>query len=211
MSASRITFYSNPQSRAAVIHWMLEELGEPYETIYLNFQGAMKTPEYLAINPMGKVPAIVHDGQVVTEGAAICAFLADQYPQKNLAPALDSSLRGTYYRWLFFVAGPLEEAITMKSLNMPIPADKSAMLGFGTLGHVVDALEQAVSNATWICGEQFTAADVYVGSAIRFYMQFGVLEPRPAFKAYVDRVTQRPAYQRSVKILEQAATEQQKK
>ncbi|MGH8843093.1 MAG: glutathione S-transferase family protein [Advenella sp.] len=211
MPASRITFYSNPQSRAAVIHWMLEELGESYETIYLNFQGAMKTPEYLAINPMGKVPAIVHDGHVVTEGAAICAFLADQYPQKNLAPAIDSPLRGTYYRWLFFVAGPLEEAITMKSLNMPIPADKSAMLGFGTLGHVVDALEQAVSNATWICGEQFTAADVYVGSAIRFYMQFGVLEPRPAFKAYVDRVTQRPAYQRSVKILEQAAAEQQKK
>ena len=210
MSACRITFYSNPQSRAAVIHWMLEELGEPYETIYLNFQGAMKTPEYLAINPMGKVPAIVHDGQIVTEGAAICAFLADQYPQKNLAPALDSPLRGTYYRWLFFVAGPLEEAITMKSLNMPIPADKSTMLGFGTLEHVVDTLELAVSNATWICGEQFTAADVYVGSAIRFYMQFGVLEPRPAFKAYVDRVTQRPAYQRSMKILEQAAAESQK-
>lgn len=209
MSASRITFYSNPQSRAAVIHWMLEELGEPYDTVYLNYQGAMKTPEYLAINPMGKVPAIMHDGQVVTEGAAICAFLADQYPQKNLAPAIDSPSRGTYYRWLFFAAGPLEEAITMKSLGLPIPADKSAMLGFGTLERTVDVLEQAVSGTTWICGEQFTAADVYVGSAIRFYMQFGALEPRPAFKAYVDRITQRPAYQRSAKIMEQAMAKSQ--
>ncbi|MGO1767681.1 glutathione S-transferase [Advenella sp. S44] len=210
MSASRLTFYSNPQSRAAVIHWMLEELGEPYETVYLNYQGDMKTPEYLAINPMGKVPAIVHDGHVVTEGAAICAFLADQYPQKNLAPAIDSPMRGTYYRWLFFAAGPLEEAVTMKSLDMPIPADKSAMLGFGTLERTVDVLEQAISSTTWICGEQFTAADVYVGSAIRFYMQFGVLQGRPAFKAYVDRLTQRAAYQRSVKIMEQATAQLQR-
>lgn len=210
MPANRITFYSNPQSRAAVIHWMLEEVGEPYETIYLNFQGAMKTPEYLAINPMGKVPAVVHDGQVVTEGAAICAFLADQYPQANLAPALDSPLRGTYYRWLFFAAGPLEEAITMKSLNMDIPSDKSAMLGFGTLERTVDVLEKAVSESPWICGEQFTAADVYVGSAIRFYLQFGVLEARPAFNAYVDRLTQRPAYQRSLEIMQKAAAAQQK-
>lgn len=209
MSSPRITFYSNPQSRAAVIHWMLEELGEPYETVYLNYQGAMKTPEYLQINPMGKVPAIVHDEQIVTEGAAICAFLADQYPQKKLAPAMDSPQRGTYFRWLFFAAGPLEEAITMKSLGMPIPADKSPMLGFGTLERTVDVLEQAVSDTTWICGEQFTAADVYVGSAIRFYMQFGVLEPRPAFKAYVERLDARPAYQRSVQIMHKAMAEQQ--
>lgn len=125
MSASRITFYSNPQSRAAVIHWMLEELGEPYDTVYLNYQGAMKTPEYLAINPMGKVPAIMHDGQVVTEGAAICAFLADQYPQKNLAPAIDSPSRGAYYRWLFFAAGPLEEAITMNPWVCPFRRTKA--------------------------------------------------------------------------------------
>ncbi len=207
MSSSRIVFYSNPQSRASVIHWMLEELGEPYETVYLNFHGAMKTPEYLQINPMGKVPTIVHDGQIVTEGAAICAFLADQYPQKKLAPAPDSPERGTYYRWLFFAAGPLEEAITMTSLKMPIPADKSSMLGFGTFERTVDVLEQAVSGPNWICGEQFTAADVYVGTAIRFYMQFGVLEPRPAFKNYVERLSARPAFQRSMQIMEKAAAE----
>ena len=201
MSSPEIIFYSNPQSRAVITHWMLEEVGQPYEVRYLDYQGAMKTPEYLAINPMGKVPAIVHDGQVVTEGAAICAYLADRFPQANLAPAAGAPERAAYYRWMFFAAGPLEEAMTMTSLNMDIPAEKGAMLGFGSLALTVAALEQAVSAGPYLCGAQFTAADVYVGSSIHFYRQFGLLEARPAFEAYVARLTQRPAYQRSQAIL----------
>lgn len=192
-----ITFYTNPKSRGRIARWMLEELGEPYETVVLEF-GAMKAPEYLAINPMGKVPAIKHGETVVTEAAAICANLADAFPAKNLAPPPGDRRRGPYYRWMFFAAGPLEAAVTNKSLGFV--SDKKGMLGYGSYEDTIDALEQQVSRSPYICGDQFTAADVYVGSQIGWGLMFGTIDKRPAFADYVARLRSRPAAKRATEL-----------
>ncbi|HEX8534681.1 MAG TPA: glutathione S-transferase family protein [Allosphingosinicella sp.] len=195
-----ITFYTNPMSRGRIARWMLEEVGEPYETVLLDYGTSMKAPEYLAVNPMGKVPAIKHGDTVVTEGAAICAYLADIFPDKGLAPPPASQLRGPYYRWLFFAAGPVEAAVTGKSLGLLAPEEKKTMAGYGTFDETMAALEQAVSQGPYICGEQFTAADVYVGSQIGWGMMFGSIDKRPAFVDYVGRLQSRPAAQRAREI-----------
>src|SRR5688572_21244218 len=168
-----ITFYTNPMSRGRIVRWMLEEIGEPYETVLLDYGTTMKAADYLVINPMGKVPAIKHGDTIVTEGAAICAYLADIFPHCGLAPPPSHKLRGPYYRWLFFAAGPLEAAATGKALGLLAPADKAAMAGYGTYEDTINALEHAVKPGPYICGDQFTAADVYVGSHIGWGMQFG--------------------------------------
>jgi glutathione S-transferase len=195
-----LTFYTNPMSRGRIARWMLEEVGEPYETVLLEYGTTMKSPDYLAVNPMGKVPAIRHGETVVTEGAAICAYLADIYPDKGLAPPPASKLRGPYYRWLFFAAGPVEAAVTGKSLGLLAPADKKMMAGYGSFEETIDALERAVSANPYICGEQFTAADVYVGSQIGWGMMFGSIEKRPAFADYFGRISARPAAVRAREI-----------
>ena len=199
-----ITFYTNPMSRGQIVRWMLEEVEEPYETVILDYGTTMKSAEYRAINPMGKVPAIRHGETVVTEAAAICAYLADVFPDKGLAPPPTSQLRGPYYRWLFFAAGPVEAAVTGKALGLLAPPEKSATAGYGTYEDVLDALEQGVSAARYICGEQFTAADVYVGSQLRWGLTFGTIEKRPAFEDYVGRLVSRPAAVRAREI-DQAA------
>ena len=125
-----LTFYTNPMSRGRIVRWMLEEVGEPYETVLLDYGTTMKAPEYLAINPMGKVPALRYGDTIVTEAAAICAFLADMFPDRGLAPAPGNPKRGTYYRWMFFAAGPVEAAVTGKSMGLLAPADKKAMAGY---------------------------------------------------------------------------------
>lgn len=188
-----IVFYTNPMSRGRIARWMLEETGQPYRTVVLDYGTTMKAADYLAINPMGKVPAITHRGVTVTEGAAVCAYLADAFPEAGLAPALDDPARGTYYRWMFFAAGPVEASVSAKSLGLLAPADKAGMVGYGTFEAVVDALETAVSNGPWILGERFSAADVYVGSQIGWGLQFGTLPERDAFKAYAGRLFQREA------------------
>jgi glutathione S-transferase len=198
--ADKLVFYTNPMSRGRIIRWMLEEVGEPYETVVLDYASTMKGPDYLAINPMGKVPAITHGDVVVTECAAICAYLADAFPQKGLAPAPTEKLRGPYYRWLFFAAGPLEAAASNKAMGWELPQDKEAMAGYGSLARVANVLEGAVSKGPYILGERFSAADVYVGSHIGWGMQFGTLEKRPAFEAYFGRLAQRPAAQRAREI-----------
>jgi glutathione S-transferase len=198
--ADKLVFYTNPMSRGRIIRWMLEEVGEPYETVVLDYASTMKGPDYLAINPMGKVPAITHGGTVVTECAAICAYLADAFPQKGLAPAPTEKLRGPYYRWLFFAAGPLEAAASNKAMGWELPQDKEAMAGYGSLARVANVLEDAVSKGPYILGERFSAADVYVGSHIGWGMQFGTLEKRPAFETYFGRLAQRPAAQRAREI-----------
>ena len=195
-----LTFYTNPMSRGRIARWMLEEVGQPYETVLLEYGGSMKGADYLAINPMGKVPAIRHGDTVVTEGAAICAYLADAFPQAGLAPPPGDPQRGTYYRWLFFGAGPLESAVTAKAMGLLAPADKAVMAGYGTFESVMDALESAVSGPAWICGEQFTAADVYVGAQIGWGLQFGTMEKRPAFEAYSARLRERPAAVRASQL-----------
>jgi glutathione S-transferase len=188
-----LTFYTNPMSRGRIIRWMLEEVGAPYETVVLDYGTTMKAPEYLAINPMGKVPAIKHGNTIVTEGAAICAYLADMYPDRGLAPVPGDQKRGTYYRWLFFAAGPVEAAVTGKSMGLLAPADKKRMAGYGSFEETIDCLETAVRDGPYICGEQFTAADVYVGSQIGWGMMFGTIEKRPAFEDYFGRLQSRPA------------------
>ena len=198
--SDELVFYTNPMSRGRIIRWMLEEVGAPYRTVVLDYASSMKAPEYLAINPMGKVPAITHRGVTVTEGAAICAYLADAFPEAGLAPPVASPERGTYYRWLMFGCGPVEAAVTNKSLGVEVPADRKAMAGYGCLEDTLDALEQAVAGKTYIVGDAFSAADVYVGAQIGWGMMFGTIEKRPAFEAYWAGISGRPAAKRAAEI-----------
>ena len=192
--SDEIVFYTNPMSRGRIARWMLEEVGRPYRTVVLDYGTTMKAPEYLAINPMGKVPAVTYRGVTVTECAAVCTWLADAFPEAGLAPALDDPARGTYLRWMFFGAGPLEAAVTAKSLNLLAPAEKAGMAGYGSFEQVVDALETAVSgDGPWILGDRFSAVDVYLGSQIGWGLQFKSLPERDAFKAYAARLFQREA------------------
>lgn len=195
-----ITFYTNPMSRGRIVRWMLEEAGQAYETKVLDYGTTMKAPEYLAINPMGKVPAIVHEGTVVTECAAICAYLADAFPAAGLAPSPTDKARGPYFRWLFFAAGPLEAAASNKALGFAVPPDRKQMMGYGSMDDVVAALENAVSGRSYIAGDSFSAADVYVGSHLMWGMQFGTLEKRPAFESYVGGLLERPAAKRAAAL-----------
>lgn len=196
-----IVFYTNPMSRGRIVRWMLEEVGRPYRTEVLDYGTTMKSADYLAINPMGKVPAITHRGVTVTECAAICAWLADAFPEAKLAPAVDDPKRGLYYRWMFFAAGPVEAAVTAKSLGLLAPSDKSATVGYGSFDQTVDALEYAVEQGgPWLLGDQFTAADVYVGSQVAWGLMFKTLPERPAFQAYAGRLMSRPAAVRAREI-----------
>lgn len=192
-----LTLYTNPQSRGRIARWMLEEVGEPYDVVVLDYATSMKAPAYLTVNPMGKVPAIKHGDTVVTEGAAICAYLADAFPEAALAPAPTSPARGDYYRWLFFAAGPLEQATTNKAAGFIPRPEMERMFGYGTYAHVVDALDKKFSASQFVCGETFTAADVYVGSAMNWGTLFGTIEKRPSFLAYVQRIKARPAFMRA--------------
>ncbi|WP_077146358.1 glutathione S-transferase family protein [Sphingopyxis sp. KK2] len=196
--ADQLIFYTNPMSRGQIVRWMLEEVGAPYETNILGYGTSMKDDAYLAINPMGKVPAIVHDGKIVTECAAICAYLADAFPDAGLAPAPGD--RADYYRWMFFAAGPVEQAITARHFGIEPDADQQRSAGFGTLDHALDALESAVAGKTYVAGDRFTAADVYVGSQVDWGLQFGTITSRPAFEAYAAGLRERDGYKRAKAI-----------
>jgi glutathione S-transferase len=198
--ADELVFYTNPMSRGRIVRWMLEEVGEPYRTELLDFGTTMKAPDYLAINPMGKVPALVHRGSVVTEAAAICAYLADAFPQAGLAPPQADRLRGPYYRWLFFAAGPLEAAVTNRAFGFEVPQEREGMAGYGNFAKVLEVLEGAVSQGDYLLGNQFSAADVYLGSHVGWGMQFGTIEKCPAFEHYLARIRNRPAARRATEI-----------
>ena len=199
-SAASLTFYTHPMSRGRTARWMLEECGVPYDTVLLEYGTTMKASDYLAINPMGKVPALRHGQAVVTEVAAICAYLADLFPDKSLAPALGTPARAAYYRWLFFCAGPLESAATAKALNLLAPAERAAMVGYGSYADVMNTLEQAVSQGPYLCSDHFTAVDLYVGAHLIWGMQFGTIERRPAFEQFVQPFRQRPGFVRASQI-----------
>ena len=190
-----LVFYTNPMSRGQTIRWMLEEVGEPYETEILDYGTTMKAEPYLSINPMGKVPAIVHRGKVVTEVAAICCYLADAFPQAGLAP--DPTDRADYYRWIFFTSGPVEAAFSNKSAGWEPDADKQRMFGYGNYDAAIGNLEKALTGRTYIAGDRFTAADLFVGANINFMLQFNLLEPRPVFTDYAARMTDREAFRRA--------------
>jgi glutathione S-transferase len=189
---AELVLYSNPMSRGRITRWMLEEVGQPYRVEVVDY-AALKAPAYLAINPMGKVPALRHGEAVVTEVAAICAYLADAFPEAGLAPPPTSPERAAYYRWLFFAAGPLEYASSNRMLGFVVPSERERMIGYGTYERVMDVLEQVVSKGEYILGDRFSAADVYVGAHLGFGMQFKTIEPRPAFEAYYARLATRPA------------------
>jgi len=197
---NEIVFYTNPQSRGRIARWMLEEVGQPYRTEVLDYGTTMKGAAYRAINPMGKVPTIRHGDTVVTEVAAICAYLADAFPEAELAPPPGDPLRGPYYRWLFFAAGPLEAAVTNKALGVTAPPERERMMGYGTYASALDTLEGAVSQGEFLAGNHFTAADLYVGSHLGFGMQFDMIEKRPAFETYWARLSERPAAVRAREI-----------
>jgi glutathione S-transferase len=193
-----LTFYTHPMSRGQIVRWMLEEIGAPYEQVLLDYRTTMKAPEYLAINPMGKVPAIKHGSRIVTESAAICAYLADAFPEAGLAPPLGE--RADYYRWLFFVAGPVEQAIVNKALGFVVPPEKTMMAGYGDFDAAMDGFEAAVAGKTYVAGDRFSAADVIVGSQTGWGLAFGSIPARPAFQAYFAGLSDRPAYVRAKAI-----------
>jgi glutathione S-transferase len=198
--ADELVLYTNPQSRGRIARWMIEEVGVPYRTQVVAYGAEMKAPAYLAINPMGKVPALTHGPVVVTEAAAICAYLADAFPAAGLAPALGDRRRGAYYRWMFFGAGPLEAAVTNKALGFEVPPERRRMAGYGSLDAVVDALDRALGESPYLAGERFSAANVYVGSQIGWGLIFGTLEKRPAFERYWQQIGTRPAALRAKEL-----------
>jgi glutathione S-transferase len=187
-----LVLYTNPMSRGRIARWMLEEIGVPYRAEILQFGSTMKDEAYRSINPMGKVPTVVHGKTVVTECAAICAYLADAFPAAGLAPALGA--RANYYRWMFFGSGPLESAVVNRVLGVDVPPDRERMVGYGSFTDVMNALETALRTNAYIAGDSFTAADVYVGSQIGWGLQFGSIEKRAVFEQYFGRLSLRPAY-----------------
>ena len=187
-----LALYTNPMSRGRIARWMLEEVGEPYRVEIVDFS-APRDPAFTALNPMGKVPVLCHGPAVVTEAAAICAYLADAFPAAGLAPPHGSPERAAYYRWLFFAAGPLEAAVTNRALGVAVPPERRGMVGYGDYGAVLDVLQQAVGRGPFLLGERFTAADLYLGSHLSWGLAFGSIEERPGFAGYVQRVGARPA------------------
>jgi glutathione S-transferase len=209
-----ISFYTNPFSRGRIAHWMLEEVGAPYHVELLDFdRKEHKSAEYLTLNPMGKVPAIVHRGVVVTEAAAICAYLADAFPVAKLAPLPSEPARGTYFRWLFFAAACIEQAGTDKQ-SPRSAAVRASALGYGTYEDVMNGIQNAITPGPYILGDRFSAADVYVGSQLGWGLMVKSIEPRPVFAEYVARLAKRPAYVRfleKTKELEDALKARQAK
>ncbi len=201
-----LVFYTNPQSRGRIVRWMLEEIGQPYQTEIVAYD-RMKGSDYLAVNPMGKVPAIRHGSHTVTECAAICAYLADAFPEADLGPRNDE--KADYYRWMFYAAGPVEQAVTNRAAGWEPTEDKGRMFGYGNFDKVVAVLDELFSVREYVCGDRFTAADIYVGSQIMFPLQFGMLPVRESFSRYRDRLTAREAYKRAVQLDDEAQAQMQ--
>ena len=184
-----LTFFTKPMSRGRIVRWMLEEVGEPYETVLIDVE--RKPQALLDINPLGKVPTIVHDGQVVSEAAAICLYLADAFPAAGLGPT--DAERADYYRWTLFCAGPMEAAITDRALGVTVPPERRGMVGYGSFDEAIETLAFGLKQHDYITGDRFTAADVYVGSSVAWFTQFGMLPTDAPFSTYLERVVTRPA------------------
>lgn len=197
---NKLIFYTNPQSRGRIAHWMLEEVGQPYETVWLEYGSGTKSAEYLAINPMGKIPALKHGNAVVTETAAICTYLAAAFRESRLMPAAGTPESAQFFRWLFFAAGPLEQSITARSLNWEVTDDRKQTVGFGSHEEVLQAITAHLQANPFVCGDRFSAADVYLGSHLLWGMAFGNIDKNEVFSNYAERLTARPAYQQAEAI-----------
>jgi glutathione S-transferase len=194
---AKLTLYHAAPSRSSIVHWMLEEVGEPYDLHLLSLKGGdNRAPDYLAVNPMGKVPALRHGDVVITEAAAICTYLADAFPKRKLNIPIGDPRRGLYLKWLFFGPSCLEPAIQDRAFPRKEAAPRAAM-GYGEYDTVLDVIAQAVAAGPYLMGEQFTAADVVIGSGLRWGMAFKLLPQRPEFVAYTGRLAERPALQRA--------------
>jgi len=194
---AKLTLYHASPSRASIALWMLEELGEPYDIHLLSLTGGdNRKPEYLAINPMGKVPAVRHGDTVVTEVAAICTYLADEFSAAKLNVPVGNPQRGVYLKWLFFAPGCLEPAVTDRAFPRKEEPRRSA-LGYGDFDTTMNVLAGAVAKGPYLMGEQFTAADVVVGSHLRWGTLFKLIPERKEFLDYVARIVARPAAQRA--------------
>ncbi|MEO1041523.1 MAG: glutathione S-transferase family protein [Pseudomonadota bacterium] len=190
-----LEFYTNPMSRGQIIRWALEEVGQPYEEHIISYGAEMKSEPYISINPMGKVPAIRHDGQVLTECPAIISYLAETFPDAGLLP--EPTERADYLRWFFYTAGPFEQAVTSKSLGWEPSTEQSAMAGFGSYELVMKVVDDLLSSRDYVCGDRFTAVDVYLGSQILFGLNFGSVPKLASFQAYAGRMAARPASQKA--------------
>lgn len=183
-------------SRSSTVLWMLEEIGAPYELHVLNLKaGEQRGPGYLAINPMGKVPALEHNGALITEVGAVCLYLADAFPGAGLAPSIGDPLRGPYLRWMFFQGNAFEPAIIDRALKRE-PGPPST-LPYGDFETAISTVANALGNGPWFLGDRFSALDVYFGSAIRWTTEFGLLPLRPEFASLIERIKARPAFQRA--------------
>lgn len=195
LAMSKLTLYTNPMSRGLIAQWMLAEVGVPSVTVNLEYGADMKSSEFLAINPMGKVPCLVHNGRIVTEAAAICLYLADVFPECELGPTPDE--RADYYRWILFAAGPIEEAASTKALGVDSDAfgsEQQGQAGFGSQARVESTINTLLSERVFVCGDRFTAADVYFGSQIDWGLHFGTLKPSASILDYAERLRARPTY-----------------
>jgi glutathione S-transferase len=194
---AKLTLYHAAPSRSSIVRWMLEEIGEPYDIHRLSLSKEdNRAPEYLAVNPMGKVPALRHGDVVITEAAAICTYLADEFPRAKLNIPIGDARRGPYLKWLFFGPSCIEPAMMDRAFPRKEEARRGAM-GYGDFDTVMNVVAKAVAKGPYIMGDQFTAADVVIGSDLRFGMMFKMLPERGEFTAYTGRLAQRPALVRA--------------
>jgi glutathione S-transferase len=204
------TFFTNPMSRGQIARWALHEVHAEYDEVIIDWKD--KPVEFLEVNPMGKVPTLIHhaeDGdRIVTEAAAICLYLAEMHPEAGLLP--NDAEMADYYRWTFFAAGPVEQAITSRSLRFEPSPEQEAMAGWGSFQRTIDTLESHLDEVTWVCGDRFTMADVYVGSSVDWGLNFGILPPCTAFVGYAERIQGRSAY-KSAKAVDNALIAEMKK
>jgi glutathione S-transferase len=197
LAMANLTLYHASPSRSSIVLWMLEELGQPYDIKLLRLsEGDNMKPDYLAINPMGKVPALKHGDTVITEGAAICTYLADEFPDAKLNIPIGTPRRGVYLKWLFFGPSCIEPAVIDRAAPRKEPA-RRGMLGYGDFDTVMNVVAQAIAKGPWLMGEQFTAADVIIGANLRFGMMFKMIPERKEFSDYAARIAARPAAQRA--------------
>lgn len=194
---TELTFYTHPLTSGRIVRWVLEEIGVAYRSELIDVESDYRPAAFLARNPMGKVPVLVHGETTISETAAICAYLADAFPAAGLAPAPDSPARGDYYRWLFFAAGPFDTATTLETMAFVLPPHSDGRAGWGTLDRVIATLEHALCGRDYLAGNAFSVADIYLGSRLDWAMRFGSITEREVFRTYVDRLWQRPAAQRA--------------
>ena len=187
-----LTLYTNTQSRGVVVDWLILDLGIEVERIEVAYGTEMKSPEFLKLNPFGKVPVLVDGDVVIYELDAICAYLADKFSEKGLAPALNDPKRGLYYRWLFFGAGPFAAASDNEHLNVQVAPEQKMFMGYGDYQDTYQALIQGLEQASpYLCGSQFTAADISLGAMIMWQLKMNLLQPHPAIERYVVAIQQR--------------------